>query len=101
MTIEDKLLYGSIIGYSLGLTKLSYDKYIRNIESSSQTKFYADCSKSFLKGVAIGIGIKAIVIGATIGGIGVGLAIGSIHQPEISSIITTMSDELKKGETSL
>ena len=101
MTIEDKLLYGSIIGYSLGLTKLSYDKYIRNIESSSQTKFYTDFSKSLLKGVAIGMGIKALVIGTTIGGIAVGLAIGSVHQPEISSIITTISDELKKGQTTL
>lgn len=101
MTIEDKLLYGSIIGYSLGLTKLSYDKYIRNIESSSQTKFYTECSKSLLKGVAIGMGIKALVIGATIGGIAAGLVIGSVHQPEISSIITTMSDELKKGQTTL
>jgi len=99
MSFEDKIICASVIGYSLGLTKMSYDKHILGIESSSRTKFYAECSKTLLKGVAFGIGMKALVIGATIGGIAAGLVIGSIHQPEISSIITVVSDELKKNNS--
>ena len=98
MRIEEQLLYGSIIGYSLGLIKLSYDKYICNIESSSQIKFYTQSSKLLLKGVVIAIGIKALVFGAVIGGITTGLIIGSIHQPEISSILVAASDKLKNKE---